>query len=266
MSVLDKLGPFRLKWASREFFLNKAAWQKFFEYEKKNLSILAVIILILGLIFDTRTRTTLLLTISILILRRIMAGGICTSTKRLDGQNIIVTGCNAGIGKETALDLSARGAKIIMACRDTKKAEKAAAFIKKETGGEVDVLQLDLSSLLSIYDFVEQIKVKYSCIHQLINNAGIMMAPQSKTENGFDITMGTNHLGSFYLTQLLLPQLRHSEPARIINLSSLAHQSGKMDFDNFNFEKGAYDKNLVYGTSKLANILFTRQLAKEVKG
>merc|ERR1719247_1194941 len=92
------------------------------------------------------------------------------------------------------------------------------------------------------------------------------MAPQSKTENGFDITMGTNHLGSFYLTQLLLPQLRHSEPARIINLSSLAHQSGKMDFDNFNFEKGAYDKNLVYGTSKLANILFTRQLAKEVKG
>merc|ERR1719247_1816461 len=91
------------------------------------------------------------------------------------------------------------------------------------------------------------------------------MAPQSKTENGFDITMGTNHLGSFYLTQLLLPQLRHSEPARIINLSSLAHQSGKMDFDNFNFEKGAYDKNLVYGTSKLANILFTRQLAKEVK-
>jgi len=263
MSIQEKLG---LKWATPHYFLDKEVWTKFIRIEKKILSILAVIVLLFGVIFDTSTRTTLFLAVCMIFLRRILGGGICTSTKRLDGQNIIVTGSNAGIGKLTALDLSARGANIIMACRNTKAAEKVAASIKKETGGTVDVLQMDLSSLASIREFAEQVKAKYSCIHQLINNAGIMFAPQSKTGDGFDITMGTNHLGPHYLTQLLLPLLRHTEPARIINLSSLAHQNGVMDFDNFNFEKGSYSKNTVYGTSKLANILFTRQLAKEVKG
>lgn len=255
-----------LKWLTPEYFLEKAAWEKFFKMEKHTLSAWGIIILVIGLIFDTSTRTTLFHAVSVILIRRIMAGGICTSTKRLDGQNIIITGCNVGIGKETALDLSTRGAKIIMACRDTKKAEKTAAFITQETGGKVDVIQMNLSSLASIREFAEQIKGKYHRIHQLINNAGIMFAPQSKTDDGFDITIGTNHLGHFYLTHLLLPLMKHSEPARIINLASLGHWRGKMDFDNFHFEKGDYDLFKVYGTSKLANVLFTRQLAKEVKG
>ncbi|CAL4070341.1 unnamed protein product, partial [Meganyctiphanes norvegica] len=233
--------------------------------DKTGAAFFSNLVLVIGVIFDTSTRTTLSHGIIVLLLRRICAGGICTSTKRLDGQNIIITGCSAGIGKETALDLSARGAKIIMACRDTKKAEKVATFISQETGGETDVIQMDLSSLVSIREFSEQVKRKYSHIHQLINNAGIMFAPKSQTVDGFDITMGTNHLGHFYLTHLLLPLLKHSEPARIINLSSRAHWRGKMDFEDFNFEKRDYGLLTVYGTSKLANILFTRQLAKEVK-
>lgn len=266
MSVLDKIGPAALKWATPKFFLDKAAWRKFFEWEIHTLSIWTAIILLFGVIFDSSTRTTVFRTILMIFLRRVFAGGICTSTKRLDGQNIIVTGSNVGIGKETALDLSARGANIIMACRNTKAAEKTADFIKKKTDGKVEVLQMDLSSLASIREFVEAVKSKYTSIHQLINNAGIMRSPQSKTTDGFDITIGTNHVGTFYLTQLLMPLLRHADQARIINLASLAHQSGKMDLDNFNYEKGTYNKSLVYGTSKLANILFTRQLAKEIKG
>ncbi|CAL4135078.1 unnamed protein product, partial [Meganyctiphanes norvegica] len=263
MTVQEKLG---LKWLTPEYFLDKAAWEKFFKFEKDILSVWAVIILVTGVFFDTSIRTSMFYVISVLLVRRIVAGGICTSTKRLDGQNIIITGCNTGIGKETALDLSARGAKIIMACRDTKKAEKVAAFISKETGGEIDVIQMDLSSLASIREFAKQVKEKYSHIHQLINNAGIMLALKSKTEDGFDITMGTNHLGPFYLTHLLLPLLRHSEPARIINVSSLMHWSGKLDFEDFNLEKGDYNRMTAYSTSKLANIIFTRQLAKEVNG
>jgi len=263
MSIKEKLG---INWFTKEYFLDKATLEKFFELEKNVLALYAIFILVIGIVFDTSTRTTVLLATAALLTRRLSAGGICTSTKRLDGQNIIITGCNAGIGKETALDLSARGAKIIMACRDTKKAEKAAAFISKETGGELDVIQMDLSSLASIREFAEQVKGKYSKIHQLINNAGIMFAPKAKTKDGFDITMGTNHLGPFYLTHLLLPLLRHSEPARIINLSSGAHNwVSEMNFD-FNCDEGSYSVIKVYGYSKLANILFTRQLAKEVKG
>lgn len=157
------------------------------------------------------------------------------------------------------------GAKIIMACRDTKKAEKAAIEIERETGGEVVVMKLDLASLTSIRTFAEELKTKEKRIHMLINNAGIMMCPFMKTEDGFEMQMGTNHFGHFLLTNLLLPLLTHSEPARIITLSSLAHLSGVIPFDDMNYEKG-YDRIQAYGNSKVANVLFTRHLAKKVKG
>ncbi|XP_045613278.2 retinol dehydrogenase 12 [Procambarus clarkii] len=201
----------------------------------------------------------------IVLVRRIVAGGICNSVKRLNGKIIVITGCNVGIGRETARNLSRRGAKIIMACRDTKMAEKVAEEIRDQTGGELVVMKLDLASLKSVRAFAADLRAKETRIHMLINNAGVMMCPYMKTEDGFEMQMGTNHFGHFLLTCLLLPLLTHSEPARIINISSLGHTRGYIPFDDMKYERG-YDRMQAYGNSKLANVLFTRQLAKKLKG
>jgi len=203
--------------------------------------------------------------VCIIAFRRYLAGGICNNTKRLHNQTIIITGSNIGIGKETARELLRRGAHVILACRTLAKAEDARRELCRE-GGKVEVRQLDLSNLKSIREFAAGIEKDDVQVHMLINNAGVMMCPYTETTDGFEMQMGTNHLGHFLLTNLLLPSIKkHKQPARIINLSSLAHLAGAIDVDNFN-DKYNYDETQVYCNSKLANVLFTRELARQLKG
>ncbi|XP_046880220.1 retinol dehydrogenase 12 [Hypomesus transpacificus] len=187
------------------------------------------------------------------------------SDERLEGKTVVVTGANTGIGKETARDLAKRGARVILACRDKTKAEKAVSDITKEVGGaKVVAGQLDLADTKSICEFAEHIYKTEKALHILINNAGVAMCPYSTTVNGFETQFGVNHLGHFFLTFLLLDLLKHSAPSRVINVSSLAHMMGKICLEDLNMER-SYHPVKAYAQSKLANVLFTRELAKRAE-
>ncbi|XP_038669389.1 retinol dehydrogenase 12 [Scyliorhinus canicula] len=204
--------------------------------------------------------------IGLIFLRRWFSGGVCKSKARLDGKTVIITGANTGIGKETAKNLAQRGARVILACRDLEKASKAADEIRKFSGnGNVLVQNLDLASLQSVRSFVDRITETETHLDILINNAGIMWCPKWKTEDGFEMQFGVNHLGHFLLTNLLLDLLKESAPSRIVTVASLAHSRGKIHFDDINLDN-CYDSAVSYNQSKLANILFTRELAKKLKG
>ncbi|GLD54576.1 retinol dehydrogenase 12-like protein [Lates japonicus] len=189
-----------------------------------------------------------------------------SSDAKLDGKTVVITGANTGIGKETAIDLAKRGAKIIIACRDMEKAEAAVKDIKESSGNEnVLCMKLDLSDSKSIREFAEAINKGEPKLDILINNAGVMVCPYGKTADGFEMQIGVNHMGHFLLTYLLLDLIKRSTPARIINVSSLAHSWGKINLEDINSEK-SYNKNEAYSQSKLANVLFTRSLAKRLEG
>jgi len=209
----------------------------------------------------------LLLGLLLFLLRLWLQGGKCHSTARLDGKTVVITGANTGIGKETALDLSRRGAKIVMLCRNVEKAEAAAMEIRKVTEGEVVVHKMDLSSLASVREAAEQLGNSLDKIDILINNAGIMACPEMRTQEGFELQFGTNHLGHFLLTNLVMPLIKNAAPtARIVNVSSLAHEKGVMQWDDLNWDKTPYDSLAAYCQSKLANILFTKELARKGDG
>ncbi|KAI5642302.1 short chain dehydrogenase domain-containing protein [Phthorimaea operculella] len=195
--------------------------------------------------------------------------GWCKSQRRLEGLTAIVTGCNTGIGKETARDLYLRGARVVMACRDLQRAEAAKLDIEQTISdhekGSLIVEKLDVSSLKSVREFAFKILESESHIDILINNAGVMCCPQGKTEDGFETHMGTNHFGHALLTLLLLPRLTKSGNSRIIFVSSYLHQSAILDFNDINYEKTKYDPLKAYSRSKAANILYARALAKKLK-
>ncbi|XP_073344425.1 retinol dehydrogenase 11 [Pagrus major] len=188
-----------------------------------------------------------------------------SSDLHLDGKTAIVTGANVGIGKETAKDLAGRGARVILACRDMAKGEQAARDIMREVrGAKVVARQLDLADTKSICHFAENIYNTEKALHYLVNNAGVAMCPYGTTVDGYEMQFGVNHLGHFFLTFLLLDLLKHSAPSRVINLSSMAHALGKIQFDDLSSEKD-YHPIRAYAQSKLANILFTRELAKRTE-
>ncbi|XP_067104677.1 retinol dehydrogenase 12 [Osmerus mordax] len=204
--------------------------------------------------------------VSIVALRRWKAGGMCRSKARLDGKTVLITGANTGIGKETALDMARRGARVLLACRDMTRANKAADEIRKKTGnGNVVVKHLDLTSLQSVRELAKDILENEDRLDILINNAGIMMCPKWKTVDGFEMQFGVNHLGHFLLTNCLLDVLKKSTPSRVVNVSSLAHETGKIHFDDINLDKD-YDPHVSYLQSKLANVLFSRALAAKLNG
>ncbi|XP_069116898.1 retinol dehydrogenase 13-like [Argopecten irradians] len=159
-----------------------------------------------------------------ILLRWYVAGGVCVSKKRLDGKTVIITGCNTGIGLETAKELSARGARIILACRDLDNAHKASEIVKKFSGNsDVSVERLDLASLDSVRKIAEKVKNDEAKIDILINNAGVMMCPKWQSEDGYEMQFAVNHLGHFFLTTLLLDRIKEYAPSRIVNVSSVAH-------------------------------------------
>jgi len=180
------------------------------------------------------------------------------------GKIAIVTGANSGIGYEAAHALASRGAQVIMACRNLSKGENALGQIKRDyPESDLLLIQLDLSSLDSVKQFAEEIKAKYSRLDLLINNAGVMATPLSKTADGFEMQFGTNHLGHFALTALLFDLLKATPGSRIVTVSSYVHYMGKINFNDLNSEK-FYQKWLAYGQSKLANVLFGYELQRRV--
>jgi len=201
------------------------------------------------------------------MIRRWASGGVCRSQAKLDGKMVIITGANTGIGKATAIDLAERNARVILACRSQEKGKKAEADVRRESGNnDVHFRQLDLSSFTSIRKFAKEVLEEESRVDILINNAGVMMCPYTKTKDGFEMQFGTNHLGHFLLTNLLLDKIKQAPEGRIVNVSSVAQaQSGPLDLDTINLEDG-YGSIKAYCNSKLANVLFTKSLAKRLRG
>ncbi|XP_042125845.1 retinol dehydrogenase 13 isoform X2 [Peromyscus maniculatus bairdii] len=201
------------------------------------------------------------------LLKDYVAGGACPSKATIPGKTVIVTGANTGIGKQTALELAKRGGNIILACRDMEKCEAAAKDIRGETlNPRVRAQHLDLASLKSIREFARKIIKEEERVDILVNNAAVMRCPHWTTEDGFEMQFGVNHLGHFLLTNLLLEKLKASAPSRIINLSSLAHVAGHIDFDDLNWKTKKYDTKAAYCQSKLAVVLFTKELSRRLQG
>ncbi len=179
-------------------------------------------------------------------------------------KTIIVTGANSGIGYEVSRILALKGAHIIMACRNLKKANEAYNQILLENNNvSIEVMQLDLSNLDSIKKFTEDFSKKNQSLHILCNNAGVMMPPYQKTVDGFELQFGTNHLGHFALTGLLLDTLMKTENSRIVTQSSFVHSMGKINFNDLNWET-KYKKRKSYAQSKLANLLFAYELQRRL--
>src|ERR1700742_2427738 len=168
------------------------------------------------------------------------------------GRTVIITGANSGLGSVTARELAGQGATVVMAVRDTRKGEKAALQI----AGQVEVRQLDLQDLSSVRRFADGV----DNADVLINNAGIMAAPYALTADGFESQIGTNPLGHFALTNLLLPKLSD----RVVSVSSFAHWPGRINFDDLNWKNRRYSAWLAYSQSKLANLLFTSELQRRL--
>ncbi|XP_029922358.1 dehydrogenase/reductase SDR family member 13-like [Myripristis murdjan] len=207
----------------------------------------------------------------VIVYYNVFRGGRCRSCVKLKGKTAIVTGSNTGIGKATALDLARRGARVILACRNKEKAEAAAFDIRRESGNsQVVFMQLDLASLKSVRDFAETFLRTEPRLDLLINNAGVM--GPGRTEDGFGMAFGVNHLGHFLLTNLLLDRLQQSGPSRVVNVAALLHRLGTIDFPLLASQKDLVSgqstlQNLkAYCNSKLCNVLFTRELANQLEG
>ncbi|MDH3492949.1 MAG: oxidoreductase [Acidobacteriota bacterium] len=176
------------------------------------------------------------------------------------GKVAIVTGSSSGIGFEAARIIAGKGATTIIAVRNAIKGEKAIGQIHEEfEDSDLRLMILDLSSLESVRIFADEYKREFEHLDCLINNAGVMVPPYSKTEDGFELQIGTNHLGHFALTSHLLDLLEATEGARVVNVSSNAHKMGNLDFEDLNWENRNYNKWRAYGDSKIANLYFTSE-------
>lgn len=185
----------------------------------------------------------------------------------LSGKVMIVTGGNSGLGYESVKAFAMKGAEVILASRTMEKGEQAKAEIVAEVPeATINVMELDLADLESVRSFATTFSKQYNKLDVLLNNAGIMMSPYFKTKDGFEAQFGTNHLGHFALTGLLLDLLLKTPGARVVNVSSGAHKNGNMDFNNLQFEDGkGYSPMKAYGRSKLANLLFTYELQRKLE-
>jgi NAD(P)-dependent dehydrogenase (short-subunit alcohol dehydrogenase family) len=184
----------------------------------------------------------------------------------MEGKTVLVTGASTGIGFVTALELARQGAHVIMVSRDAQRAEEARKEIQlRAKSAKLDVMLADLSSLVDIRDLAERVKAKYPRLDVLVNNAGVISGKRIMTRDGFEFTFALDHLGYFFLTQELMPLLKASAPARIINVSSEAHRGGQMYFEDLHLAKG-YSAIKAYCQAKLANLLFTFELARMLEG
>ena len=188
------------------------------------------------------------------------------SDKTMKDKVVMVTGANSGIGKAVSLALAKKGATLVMVARNPERGEAARSeIIRKSQNNAVDLLQADLSSLESVRILASEFQKKYSGLHVLINNAGLFNQRRRVTADGYENTFATNYLAPFLLTNLQLDLLKASAPSRIINVSSVGHYNGHINFDDLNLEND-YGGWKAYGQSKLALVLFTHELAKKLQG
>jgi len=190
--------------------------------------------------------------------------------KDLTGKTYVVTGANSGVGLETTRQLARQGAHVVMGCRRVEAGQAAAATMADEKGS-TEVIALDLASLESVRAFARAVLDEHDRLDGLVNNAGIMTTESGHTKDGFEHQLGTNHLGHFLLTELLLDTLKASAPSRIVILSSVVHAGSAkdrvaLDFDDLMWERREYDGGRVYAESKLANVLHAKELAKRLEG
>ncbi|WP_431234972.1 SDR family NAD(P)-dependent oxidoreductase [Mycolicibacterium psychrotolerans] len=182
------------------------------------------------------------------------------------GRTAVITGANTGLGYETARALAAKGAHVVLAVRNLDKGKAAADLIgRRYPGADVSVQELDLTSLASIRAAAEELRARHDRIDLLINNAGVMMTPKQTTQDGFELQFGTNHLGHFALTGLLLDRVLAAPASRVVTVSSNGHRFGRMRFDDLQSER-SYNRTAAYGQAKLANLLFTYELRKRLAG
>ncbi len=178
------------------------------------------------------------------------------------GRTALVTGANSGLGFATSLALARKGARVLLACRDSRRGEAALARLRGEVpDAQVELVPLDLASLASVRDAASQVSERVPSLDLLVDNAGVMAIDRQLTEDGFEKQLGTNHLGHFALTGLLLPTLLEAAAPRVVVVSSTAHKAGKIEFDDLMGER-KYTRWGAYGQSKLANLLFARELQR----
>jgi NAD(P)-dependent dehydrogenase (short-subunit alcohol dehydrogenase family) len=183
----------------------------------------------------------------------------------LSGKTAIVTGSNTGLGFETAFDLYQKGAKVYVACRDEEKGQDAIKRMKAiSSGGELIYGHLDLANLSSVKEFAEKVIASENRLDLLVNNAGVMIPPPSKSEDGFELQFGVNFIGHFALTGYLFNLLESTTGSRVVTLSSIAHRGAVIDFDNFRLEK-PYNNWREYGQSKLADLIFALEFEKRLR-
>ncbi|XP_026518445.1 dehydrogenase/reductase SDR family member 13 [Terrapene carolina triunguis] len=217
---------------------------------------MAPVLLVLGLLLGLYT----------LLYYNCIKGAKCRAQTSLRGKTVVITGGNTGIGKMTALDLARRRARVILACRSRARGEAAVYDIRRESGNnEVLFMSLDLASLDSVRAFAETFLRSEPRLDILINNAGVGAGGRKK--DGFNLVFQVNHLGHFLLTHLLLERLKLSAPSRVVIVASSAHRLGKIDFENLHKPVEGILQNIqAYCTSKLANILYARELANKLEG
>jgi NAD(P)-dependent dehydrogenase (short-subunit alcohol dehydrogenase family) len=182
-----------------------------------------------------------------------------------NGRVAIVTGANSGIGFESARELARKGASVVLACRSEGRGNDAEEKIQAELpDAVVRVMKLDLADLDQVRELAAAFRAEFDRLNLLINNAGVMIPPEGRTEQGSELQFGINHIGHFALTGLLLDLLIATPGARVVTVSSQAHRQGKMDFDDLDFERRGYQAAAAYGQSKLANLLFTFELDRRL--
>ncbi|MBB3605114.1 NAD(P)-dependent dehydrogenase (short-subunit alcohol dehydrogenase family) [Mycolicibacterium sp. BK556] len=195
-----------------------------------------------------------------------MAAWTANDIPNQTGRTAVITGANTGLGYETARALVSKGARVVLAVRNLDKGKAAADLIaRRYPGADVAVQELDLTSLESVRAAADELKAGHDRIDLLINNAGVMMTPKQTTQDGFELQFGTNHLGHFALTGLLLDRLLATPGSRVVTVSSNGHRFGSINFDDLQSER-SYSRAGAYGQAKLANLLFTYELQKRLAG
>ena len=185
----------------------------------------------------------------------------------MNGKTVLVTGATSGIGLEASVQLAALGAHVAIVARNSEKGERAVADIEARSGStRVSLFSCDMSSLAAVRELARSVQTAHSRLDVLVNNAGSVSPTRQTTVDGFEQTFAVNHLAPFLLTNLLLDLVKRTTRARIVNVASEAHRSGTIDFDDLQFERGGYTGVRAYNRSKLANILFTNELARRLAG
>jgi len=196
-----------------------------------------------------------------------MAVGSVSGSRQMDGRVCVVTGATSGIGYVTARELARQGATVTVVGRNRDRTARCVAQIRQETGSEaVDSLLADLSSMTQVRALAEAVKARHTRLDVLVNNAGAIFLTRHTTVDGYEMTFALNHLAPFLLTNLLLDRLKASVPARIVTTASVAHTGAKIAFDDPNFQHSFYNAWSAYSQSKLANIMFTYELARRLEG